>query len=73
MSYQKPIPKTYCFHFSGQLDVEGILPTQNMFISNKLPNMCEKAQPNSSVPSQNRYHERRDEAGGTNIVAASLV
>ncbi|PNF27507.1 hypothetical protein B7P43_G02883, partial [Cryptotermes secundus] len=58
---------------SGQLDVEGILPTQSMFTSNKLPNMCKQAQPNSSAPSQNRYHERREEAGGTNIVAASLV
>jgi hypothetical protein len=73
MSYQKPTPKTYCFNFPGQLDVEGILPTQNMFTSNKLPNMCEQAQPTSSVLSRNRYHERRDETGGTNIVAASLV
>jgi hypothetical protein len=44
-----------------------------MFVSNKLPNMCEQAQPNSNATSRNRYHERGEEAGGTNIVAASLV
>jgi Asp-tRNA(Asn)/Glu-tRNA(Gln) amidotransferase C subunit len=60
------------FNFSGQLECEGILPTQSMFTSNKLPNVCEQAQPNTA-PSQNRHHERGDEAGGTSIVAASLV
>ncbi|KDR12756.1 Ankyrin repeat domain-containing protein 6 [Zootermopsis nevadensis] len=58
---------------SGQLECEGILPTQNMFTSNKLPNMCEQTQPNNTAPSRNRYHERGDGASGTSIVAASLV
>ncbi|XP_069688766.1 uncharacterized protein dgo isoform X2 [Periplaneta americana] len=58
---------------SGQLECEGILPTQPMFTSNKLPNMCEQPQANSNAPSRNRYHERGEEASGTNIVAASLV
>jgi hypothetical protein len=35
--------------------------------------MCEQAQPNSSAPSRNRHHDRGEAAGGTNIVAASLV
>lgn len=71
-SIPKAITKTY-FKFSGQLDVEGILPTQNMFITNRLANTCEKTQPCNDAPSQNRYHERGEEAGGTNIVTASLV
>lgn len=62
-----------CFNFSGQLECEGILPTQNVFTTNKLPNMCEQAQPNNTAPSRNRYREKADEACGTNTVAASLV
>jgi hypothetical protein len=71
-SIPKAIPKTY-FNFPGQLDVEGILPTQSMFTTNKLANMCEQTQPSNDAPSRNRYHERVEEAGGTNIVTASLV
>jgi len=61
------------FNFSGQLDVEGILPTQSMFTTHKLANTCEQTQISNDVPSRNRYHERGEEARGTNIVTASLV
>jgi hypothetical protein len=71
-SIPKAKPKTY-FNFSGQLDVEGILPTQTMFTTNKLANTCEQTQLSNDTTSRNRYHERVEEAGGTNIVTASLV
>jgi hypothetical protein len=61
------------FTFSGQLDVEGILPTQSVFTTHKLANTCEQTQPSNDETSQNRYHERGEEARGTNIVTASLV
>ena len=60
-------------NFSGQLDVEGILPTQSVFATHKLANTCEQTQPNNDGPSRNKYHERGEEARGTNIVTASLV
>jgi hypothetical protein len=72
LSMPKAISKTN-FNFSGQLDVEGILPTQSVFITHKLANTCEQTQPSNDAPSRNRYHERGDEARGTNIVTASLV
>lgn len=68
----KAISKAY-FTFSGQLDVEGILPTQSVFTTHKLANTCEQTQPSNDATSQNRYHERGEEARGTNIVTASLV
>jgi hypothetical protein len=72
LSMPKAISKTN-FNFSGQLDVEGILPTRSVFATHKLVNTCEQTLPNNDAPSRNRCHERGEEARGTNIVTASLV
>ncbi|PSN30992.1 hypothetical protein C0J52_27204 [Blattella germanica] len=58
---------------SGQLECESILPGQNVFPPNKLPNLCDHPAPGNNVTTRSRYHDRGEDTGTTNIVAASLV